>query len=490
MTTPNPTATPLADFSSPAATSTPPTASTPVPPSSSDNVRSRGNSSAGASPTQSRLRSASLRFAESAPPSGMWAATGEVVAKAPSIAEIRRGSLGSGSGGGSGGRSREGSIASGGILTRRSSGGVASPVGETRRQSRSGSLSQSLKRVGTGMSVGGNKTETVAEEEAPPSRPTTSQQPPTTDLPRTQSPTALSPTDPPSDAADPDSSNRYSNGYIPPPKLPWQQTTAVALRAFLKFTFTPLGFLIVLYGLNVVAWGGMLFLLLCNAAPAMCRPTCNDINSPRRIWIEIDSQILNALFCVTGFGLIPWRFRDLYYLLKWRVWGKTDGLRRLAGIHSGWYRLPEVTPSSPSSTSQSSVSDSTLLPLPLSKTPPPPPTGHRAPPTAPWKLSFVIGMYVLNTFLQAVLSGFMWGLNRYDRPPWSTGLFVALACGVAGAGGWMVWKEGKRVKGVEGVVWGGMDGKVGKGDVEGGVRKEKEEKKEIKGGDGVGKVYG
>ncbi|KFY94778.1 hypothetical protein V498_03727 [Pseudogymnoascus sp. VKM F-4517 (FW-2822)] len=35
----------------------------------------------------------------------------------------------------------------------------------------------------------------------------------------------------------------------------------------------------------------------------MCHPTCDDINSPRRVWIEIDSQILNALFCVTGFGL-------------------------------------------------------------------------------------------------------------------------------------------------------------------------------------------
>ncbi|KAM6506901.1 hypothetical protein FALCPG4_018719 [Fusarium falciforme] len=63
--------------------------------------------------------------------------------------------------------------------------------------------------------------------------------------------------------------------------------------------------LLIIYCLNVVAWGGMIFLLLCNAAPAMCHPTCDDVNSPRRKWIEMDSQILNALFCVPAFGLAP-----------------------------------------------------------------------------------------------------------------------------------------------------------------------------------------
>ena len=53
-----------------------------------------------------------------------------------------------------------------------------------------------------------------------------------------------------------------------------------------------------------------------------------------------------------------------------------------------------------------------------------------------------------NTFLQAVLSGFMWGLNRYKRPSWSTGLFVALACIVAACGGIMSFVEGKKVKSI------------------------------------------
>ena len=85
-----------------------------------------------------------------------------------------------------------------------------------------------------------------------------------------------------------------------------------------------------MYMLQVVAWGGMLFLLICNAAPAMCHPSCDDLYSARKIWIEIDSQILNALFCVTGLGLLPWRGRDTWLLYK-KNWPK------LSKVHSGWY---------------------------------------------------------------------------------------------------------------------------------------------------------
>lgn len=248
----------------------------------------------------------------------------------------------------------------------------------------------------------------------------------------------------------------FDNGYQFPPKHTWQKSTAIGLKAFWGFFITPIGFLVTVYGLNVVAWGGMLFLLLCNASPAMCHPTCNDINSPRRIWIEIDSQILNALFCVTGFGTIPWRFRDLYYLMQYRIQKKEVGLRRLAGINRGWFRLAgaetlpvELGPAT-IETEAANCPESTL-PFPISKISNAPLTGIRAPPTKMWKLDFVIWTMVWNTFLQAVLSGFMWGLNRYNRPSWSTGLFVAMACIVAAMGGIMAFIEGKHVKAIEGV---------------------------------------
>src|SRR5690606_30781244 len=108
---------------------------------------------------------------------------------------------------------------------------------------------------------------------------------------------------------EPDETGMYPNGYRFPPKKTWQQSVVIGLKAFGRYTMTPFGFLVTVYCLNIVAWGAMVFFLLLNAAPAMCNPSCNDDYSARKIWIEIDTQILNGLFCVTGFGLIPWRFR-------------------------------------------------------------------------------------------------------------------------------------------------------------------------------------
>jgi hypothetical protein len=248
----------------------------------------------------------------------------------------------------------------------------------------------------------------------------------------------------------------FENGYHFPPKHTFTESIKLGAISLWKYTLTPIGFFIVLYGLLVVAWGGMLFLLLCNAAPAMCYPSCDDINSPRRVWIEYDSQIVNALFCVTGFGLAPWRFRDLYFLLQYRIIGKQVALQRLAAIHRGWFRL-EGSDKLPVNLGPDTIADDTIsrpipsVPHPETKIPRAPLTGIRAAPTKLWKMDFVIWANIANTFLQCVLSGFMWAMNRFDRPSWAVGLFVALAAGVAALGGLMMFFEGNRVKGVEGV---------------------------------------
>jgi hypothetical protein len=76
------------------------------------------------------------------------------------------------------------------------------------------------------------------------------------------------------------------------PKVTWTRSTIIGLRAFWKWFLTPFGFLVTIYALNVVAWGGMLFLLLLNAAPAMCWALdeqkgwirdCDNLQSSRRI---------------------------------------------------------------------------------------------------------------------------------------------------------------------------------------------------------------
>jgi hypothetical protein len=415
---------------------------------------------------QSRLRAASKTFTESNPPTGMWIATGQIASSIPSISDVRRGSYGS-----------DGWSVKGQAIERERRASIsrtASGTSEDQTRRRGSTIPSSPKVGQSGQGVRHHRLPEVEEPE---------QQ----DLGIVRSGTATTglsdnitkeiqvanidsklsadgssagrSTSPFTSDAKVDFRHRttpFDNGYQFPPKHSWGDATKIFFVAAWKFVTTPIGFLVTIYGLNVVAWGGMLFLLLCNASPAMCTPTCNDINSPRRIWIEIDSQILNALFCVTGFGTIPWRFRDLYYLLQYRVQKKERGLRRLAGINRGWFRLagsqnlPVALGPAEIEAEIGSVPES-CVPFPISKIANVPLTGIRASPTPLWKLDFVVWTMVWNTFLQAVLSGFMWALNRYNRPSWSTGLFVALACIVAACGGIMSFIEGKKVKGIEGV---------------------------------------
>ncbi|EMR70052.1 putative alpha-l-rhamnosidase c protein [Eutypa lata UCREL1] len=249
----------------------------------------------------------------------------------------------------------------------------------------------------------------------------------------------------------------YANGYHFPPKYAVKEQITMGLIAFWEFYNTGFGFFLTIYALNVIAWGGMLFLLLCNAAPTMCYDgDCNHIDSARRIWIETDSQILNALFCVTGLGLAPWRFRDAYYLFKYRLGKDQKALRALAGIHRGWFRLEgsETLPThlGPKNVDEAAGTfDITKVPYPLETIPDVPLTGERAPPTKLWKLDCIVWLQLSNTAFQVCLCSFMWALNRYDRPSWSTGFFVCLACVVGCAAGVMTGAEGKAVKKIEGV---------------------------------------
>lgn len=131
--------------------------------------------------------------------------------------------------------------------------------------------------------------------------------------------------------------------------------------------------LIVIYALNIVAWGGMLFLILVGGADK----TMTD-DRTRKVWIEIDSQILNALFCVTGIGLIPWRVRDLYqaYSKKYR--------KNLHNHHSYTTNLL-------------------------------------------W-IRIVVWAFIANSIFQIGMAVCMWSMNMDTRPGWLVGLFVGLGC--------------------------------------------------------------
>lgn len=176
----------------------------------------------------------------------------------------------------------------------------------------------------------------------------------------------------------------------------------------------------------------------------------DDDRSSAKKWLEVDSQILNALFCVTGIGLIPWRFRDLYYLLQWRWKENHDGLRKLAGIHRGWFRLQgsqEIDVKyNPEEESVPPGVNEEAMAIPIKLSPGPPLTGEIAPSSEYWKMDLVVWAFVVNTLLQIVLCGFMWGMDRYTRPGAVVGLLISLACIIAMVGGWYIFAEGKRVK--------------------------------------------
>ncbi|KAH0359190.1 hypothetical protein KCU65_g10087, partial [Aureobasidium melanogenum] len=232
----------------------------------------------------------------------------------------------------------------------------------------------------------------------------------------------------------------------PEAKVPWAIALKHGLQAAGKFIITPTGFFITVYGLNVVAWGAMLFFLLLKAAPAMNHPDDGDADfSPRKIWIEIDSQILNALFCLTGFGLAPWRFRDLYWCACWRMgWGPENGrnaLRKLAKRNDDWFRMGARP-------GEEHLEDERLTF-----------SGNHAPPTKPWKLDLVVWLIVFNTLFQVGMAFFMWHWNRIDRPSWGTGTFIGLGCASSMFAGIISWWEGRKIKLIEGPKVVASDGK-------------------------------
>ena len=149
--------------------------------------------------------------------------------------------------------------------------------------------------------------------------------------------------------------------------------------------------LVVLYALNIVAWGGMLFLILVGAA----NRTMSD-EQTRKVWVEIDSQILNALFCVTGLGLIPWRVRDLVQL-HW-----TRYRPQLVKHHSYTSNL--------------------------------------------FWIRIVVWSFIANSLLQIGMAVCMWSMDMNTRPGWLVGIFVGLGCLSGIVAGLIQLVQGRKTK--------------------------------------------
>ncbi|EXJ77377.1 hypothetical protein A1O3_09603 [Capronia epimyces CBS 606.96] len=437
-------------------------------------------------PTRTRTSSLMQSFIESNPPLGMWQATGEIGSKIPTLPEIRNGAFAEEGWTHEGQMERRGTnpydiyrqrmerTSSASTRTKKStqSAGPGAPlvIVEERHEyfprSASRPLQESLAEEAATIQPNGQvgqieKKNTDTAEMQEKDSPMSCSQRDTNKAQVVQIQTG------------PDETGTYPNGYRFPKKHTWTQSTMIGLQAFWKFFLTPFGFIVTIYGLNIIGWGAMIFFVLLKAAPAMCHPNCEDDSSARQKWIEIDSQILNALFCVTAYCLFPWRARDFFYLMRWRLGGKQLYHRRLAGIYRSWYRLPGSdklsddigpppvynkknprTPESPPPYSEEEIAElegNPAIPIPATSMPDAPLTGIRAPPSKSWTLDLVVWMYMLNTGFQVCLCVWMWHYNRFNRPSWGTGVFITFGCLSGIVAGVCVFVEGSRVKSIEGI---------------------------------------
>ncbi|CAG8908606.1 unnamed protein product [Penicillium egyptiacum] len=187
----------------------------------------------------------------------------------------------------------------------------------------------------------------------------------------------------------------------------WSKAFKKGCVATWRFICPHAGLFITVYGLNVIAWGAMLIFLLLNVG---------QIRKERKeTWIEIDSQILNGLFCLTSWGLAPWRIRDTYWLLMWRIGSgerSQSSIRHLAKRNASWFRMWDCD-------FKRSCDE-----IPLRKTL----AGKSAPATKTRKMDFLVINMLLNSLFQIGMATFMWVYSRHTRPSFGVGFFIGLGC--------------------------------------------------------------
>ncbi|WWC93115.1 uncharacterized protein L201_008082 [Kwoniella dendrophila CBS 6074] len=215
------------------------------------------------------------------------------------------------------------------------------------------------------------------------------------------------------------------------------------LKGLWTFVKTPMGFITAIYGFLVVFWGAAIVLFLLGWIPTNSKNT-------QDVWVEISSQIENGLFTVTGIGLIPWRVIDTYRMsVIWTLKNRDQRLRKKMG-------LPKIE-------DENDLPDPELIKdycfvlsekdqknlryqqdkFAISQ------TWYRAHATATHKafpMKFALWNTILmdgNSFFQC---GTMWGLNRHQRPAWTTGCLIPLSflCGIGAAV--LIWQGSARTK--------------------------------------------
>ncbi|KXN86435.1 UPF0648 protein C3H5.09c [Leucoagaricus sp. SymC.cos] len=224
---------------------------------------------------------------------------------------------------------------------------------------------------------------------------------------------------------------------------------------FLK-TRTSMGIITGIYGFLVafinslsVFWGAAIVIFLTRIINFH-----ND--NTQGFWVEVSSQVVNGLFTATSIGLIPSRIIDTYRICKiWHYKRKTIRLRKLAGIPQLFDRddLPDPCYDDNYVRVLADEEQNDLhrqqLKLQYHQ------TWYRAHGTETHRafpINIALAICFLNdgnSILQIILCGTMWGLNRFQRPAWSTATLIpaSFLCGIGAA--ILIWRGGEKTKRVE-----------------------------------------
>nr|XP_018260564.1 uncharacterized protein I303_07489 [Kwoniella dejecticola CBS 10117]OBR82722.1 hypothetical protein I303_07489 [Kwoniella dejecticola CBS 10117] len=215
------------------------------------------------------------------------------------------------------------------------------------------------------------------------------------------------------------------------------------LKGLWTFVKTPMGAITAIYGFLVAFWGAAIVLFLLGWIPTNSKNT-------QDIWVEISSQVENGLFTVTGVGLIPWRVIDTYRMsVIWTLKNRDSRLRKKQGlppiedendlpdpdlIKDYVFVLSEKDQKNLRYQQEKFATSQTWYRAHANAT-------HRAFPMkfALWNTILMDG----NSFFQC---GTMWGLNRHQRPAWTTGCLIPLSflCGIGAAV--LIWQGSARTK--------------------------------------------
>ncbi|KAJ7283543.1 hypothetical protein C8J57DRAFT_1292856 [Mycena rebaudengoi] len=208
--------------------------------------------------------------------------------------------------------------------------------------------------------------------------------------------------------------------------------TMKGVWAFLK---TPLGIITGIYGFCVVFFGAGIVIFLLKII------NLHNANT-QGFWVEVCSQVENGLFTVTGVGLIPSRVLDTYRIYWiWHYKRRTRMLRAKAGLPELFDvdDLPDPA-YDPNYVHVLTEEEQSYLHRQQVKFQHHQ-TWYRAHGTETHR-AFPINTALLicclndgNSFFQCILCGTMWGLNRFQRPAWSTGSLIPLSflCGILSA---------------------------------------------------------